>query len=210
MNLSPRQLFDPRLPAHVGRLLEFHGVDPGRLAFEITETVVVENYSVAAQRIASLKELGCTVGLDDFGTGYSSLASLRHLPVDFLKIDRSLVADTDVDTQAARIVQAVGSLAGALGVCAVAEGVERETQRDALIAAGTGTAQYGPIPGPAGAGASEEGEPGELPRPAPLADQPDVGARWFGHFVHPATSDLRTLPIQVLVQQPRISCTIVV
>jgi diguanylate cyclase (GGDEF)-like protein/PAS domain S-box-containing protein len=141
VNLSPRQLFDPRLPGHVERLLSIHGVNPGRLAFEMTETVVVENYSLAAQCIASLRGLGCPVGLDDFGTGYSSLGNLRRLPVDFLKIDRTLVADTDVDVQAVRIVQAIVSLAGALGLCTVAEGIERERQLDAVAEAGVDLGQ---------------------------------------------------------------------
>jgi diguanylate cyclase (GGDEF)-like protein/PAS domain S-box-containing protein len=141
VNLSTRQLFDPRLPTNVERLLATQAVEASRLGFEITETVVVENYSVAARCIESLRALGCTVGLDDFGTGYSSLGYLRHLPVDFLKIDRSLVADIDNELQAARIVQAIVSIAQALGLSLVAEGVERERQLDALVEAGVNLGQ---------------------------------------------------------------------
>jgi len=141
VNLSPRQLFDPRLPARAEQLLAARGVRPQRLAFEITETVVVENHALASECLSSLRSLGCSVGLDDFGTGYSSLGYLRRLPVDFLKIDRSLVSDVADDSQAARIVEAITSLADALGLFTIAEGLERESQLEALVEIGVDAGQ---------------------------------------------------------------------
>jgi diguanylate cyclase (GGDEF)-like protein/PAS domain S-box-containing protein len=132
VNLSPRQLFEPGLPARVERLLGLLEVSPSRLLFEVTENFVVENFDLAVQALGSLRQLGCPVGLDDFGTGYSSLGYLRKLPVDFLKLDRVLVRDIDSDIQAARIAETIVSLARTLSLATIAEGVEREQQADSL------------------------------------------------------------------------------
>ena len=74
------------------------------MGFEVTETLLVEHFDFAVQTLSAIRQLGCTVGLDDFGTGYSSLSYLRRLPIDFLKIDGSLLADIDTDVQAQAIV----------------------------------------------------------------------------------------------------------
>jgi diguanylate cyclase (GGDEF)-like protein/PAS domain S-box-containing protein len=140
VNLSPRQLLDPGLPARVERLLRLLDISPERLLFEVTENFVVENFGIAGGSLANLRQLGCLVGLDDFGTGYSSLAYLRRLPVDFLKLDRVLVQDIDTDPQAARIAETVVVLAHALGLPTIAEGIERPEQADGLAAMGC---QYG-------------------------------------------------------------------
>jgi diguanylate cyclase (GGDEF)-like protein/PAS domain S-box-containing protein len=132
VNLSPRQLVDPGLPARVERLLGLLEVPPGRLLFEVTENFVVDNFDIAAGSLANLRQLGCPVGLDDFGTGYSSLGYLRQLPVDFLKLDRELVQDVDTDPQAARIAETIVSLARTLSLATIAEGIERETQAHEL------------------------------------------------------------------------------
>jgi EAL domain-containing protein (putative c-di-GMP-specific phosphodiesterase class I) len=140
VNLSPRQLLDPGLPARVERLLRLLDISPERLLFEVTENFVVENFGIAGGSLANLRQLGCLVGLDDFGTGYSSLAYLRRLPVDFLKLDRVLVQDIDTDPQAARIAETVVVLAHALGLPTIAEGIERPEQAEGLAAMGC---QYG-------------------------------------------------------------------
>jgi len=93
---------------------------------------VVENFAVATASLHALRRLGCLVGLDDFGTGYSSLGYLRKLPVDFVKLDRTLIADVDTDPQAALIANSVVSLARALSLIAIAEGIERESQLAAV------------------------------------------------------------------------------
>ena len=136
VNLSPRQLLDPSLTARVERLLRLRGVRPDHLAFEVTETVVVENYRLASYALSRLRELGCRVGVDDFGTGYSSLGCLRQLPLDFLKLDRELVTDVDTDARAAQIADTIIALAHSLSLTTVAEGVERESQADVLAGMG--------------------------------------------------------------------------
>ncbi len=136
VNLSPRQLLEPGFPARVERLLHMLEVSPGRLLFEVTETFVVDNFDVASEFLGSLRQMGCQVGLDDFGSGYSSLGYLRRLPVDFLKLDRALVQDVDMDPQAARIAEAIVALARSLSLNTIAEGIERAEQADALTTMG--------------------------------------------------------------------------
>jgi EAL domain-containing protein (putative c-di-GMP-specific phosphodiesterase class I) len=86
--------------------------------------------------LKSIRELGCRVGLDDFGTGYLSLGYLRRLPIDFLKLDGSLIEGVDHDRQAFAIVGAVVNMADALGLGIIAECVETEMQASALMEAG--------------------------------------------------------------------------
>ncbi len=136
INLSPRQLLEPGLPSRVERLLSLAQVEPQRLAFEITEMVVIENFELATESLNDLRRLGCLVGLDDFGTGHSSFGYLRRLPVDFLKLDCELVGDIDTDPQAAQIAQAVIGLATSLSLSTVAEGVERREQAEVLLGLG--------------------------------------------------------------------------
>lgn len=125
VNLSPRQLAVPGLANQVERRLAFHKVAASRLAFEVTETVLVEDFEMATDALTRLRRLGCFVGLDDFGVGYSSLSYLRRLPLDFIKLDRSLVEAIDSDPQARTIVAAIIALAQALSLTTIAEGVER-------------------------------------------------------------------------------------
>ena len=132
VNLSPRQLLDPGLPARIERLLHAHDVRPELISFEITEAVLIDNFPLAIDCLNRLRELGIAVGLDDFGTGYSSLGYLRRLPVDFLKLDRQLVAEVDTDLQAAAIAGTIVSLARTLALVTIAEGIERQRQADIL------------------------------------------------------------------------------
>ncbi len=134
VNLSPSQLLDPELPSRVERSLRLWGIDPQRLIFEITESVLIENFDLASESLQRLRGIGCPVGLDDFGTGYSSLGYLRRLPVDFLKLDRQLVEDVDSDRQSEKIVRSIVALAASLELTTYAEGVEREEQADLLRA----------------------------------------------------------------------------
>jgi diguanylate cyclase (GGDEF)-like protein/PAS domain S-box-containing protein len=136
VNLSPRQLLDPGLPGRVERLLHSQAIAPAQVSFEITETVVIENFEIASRSLHQLRGLGCAVGLDDFGTGYSSLGYLRRLPLDFLKLDRVLVTDVDTDPQATRIAEMVIGLARVLSLTTIAEGVERDGQAEVLAAMG--------------------------------------------------------------------------
>jgi diguanylate cyclase (GGDEF)-like protein/PAS domain S-box-containing protein len=134
VNVSGRQLAQPGLPALVADALRETGIAAGRLRLEITEAVVQGASSGALANLRALADSGVGIVLDDFGTGFSSLGHLRDLPLRAVKIDRSFVSDT-------AIVSAIASLAAALGLDAVAEGVETPAQAEALRALGCPLAQ---------------------------------------------------------------------
>jgi EAL domain-containing protein (putative c-di-GMP-specific phosphodiesterase class I) len=108
---------------------------------EITESVAMSDTARTERVLHDLAELGVGVAVDDFGLGYSSLARLRDLPVQVLKIDRSFLVGVPEDPEAAAVVTAIIELAAALGMDAVAEGVETEGQRRFLIEQGCPLAQ---------------------------------------------------------------------
>lgn len=134
LNLSGRQLHDRDLVRRVGQLLATHGVDPGRLVLEVTETTLLDDDAVG--QIERLRRLGLQIAADDFGSGFTAIGRLARQPVDLLKVDMSLVRDAAVGGKAAAILASVGSLGRALGVHVVAEGVEEPAQYDAAVAAG--------------------------------------------------------------------------
>jgi diguanylate cyclase (GGDEF)-like protein len=113
-------------------------LEPGALKLELTETALVENPERTRTTLTSLKELGIGIALDDFGTGYSSLSYLQRFPIDVLKVDRSFVANMLTSDDNYKIVQAIISLAHALGMAAVAEGIEQPEQ--SVVLAGLGCA----------------------------------------------------------------------
>ncbi|NAZ87581.1 putative bifunctional diguanylate cyclase/phosphodiesterase [Kineococcus indalonis] len=141
VNLSTRQLTDPGLVAAVTGALTRHGLAAHLLVLEVTETALVTDPGAAEAALAALKELGIGIAVDDFGTGYASLTYLQRFPVDELKIDRSFVTGLGVSDGDTAIVRTCVQLAHAVGVRAVAEGVETEQQRDALVAMGCDFAQ---------------------------------------------------------------------
>jgi diguanylate cyclase (GGDEF)-like protein len=136
VNISGHQLRQDDLVQHILATLTLHGIPPGRLTCEITETVAMEDTAHTRQAMERLRRAGLHVSIDDFGTGHSSLASLRRMPAAELKIDRAFVADLAAGAHARSIVQAVVQMAATLGLRVVAEGVETEAQRDALVALG--------------------------------------------------------------------------
>lgn len=136
LNLSARQLAVAGLADQVELLVEVHGVPAHQLAFEVTETALMENFDMANSTLTRIRRLGCLVGLDDFGVGYSSPSYLNRLPVDFIKLDRSLVDAIDTDPQARTIAASFISLAKALSLATVAEGVERPSLIGPLVAMG--------------------------------------------------------------------------
>ncbi len=125
VNVSARDLQDPRLATDLAGQLEAAGFPAHDLTLEITETAVQVDPDRARRVLLELRELGIVLAIDDFGTGYSSLAALRTLPVDVLKIDRTFVAGMS-DPAGAAIVRSVIRLAHALALRVVAEGVEEE------------------------------------------------------------------------------------
>jgi diguanylate cyclase (GGDEF)-like protein len=134
INLSVHQLRESGLAERIEHALLFHGLDASQLLCEITESVAMEDIKATQRTFDGLARIGVYLSIDDFGTGYSSLNYLRQLPAQQLKIDRSFVNDLETSEDARAVVSAVVSLAHALGLRVVAEGVETEGQRDILLA----------------------------------------------------------------------------
>ena len=132
VNLSARQIDDPGIVATIEEILERTGLPPERLTLEITESALMRDAAAALVVLRALKGLGVLLAIDDFGTGYSSLSYLQRFPLDILKVDRMFVQELDSDSGGREIVSAVVSLAHALGLEVVAEGVETEEQLEIL------------------------------------------------------------------------------
>ncbi|MFN8559293.1 MAG: bifunctional diguanylate cyclase/phosphodiesterase, partial [Dehalococcoidia bacterium] len=128
VNLSPRQFQQPDLVRRVREALDRSGLPADALRLEITETAAMQRTETTLRTLRALRALGVRIAIDDFGTGYSSLAYLRTFQVDTLKIDRSFVASVDVDGGTLAIIEAVTSMARALGIDVTAEGIETESQ----------------------------------------------------------------------------------
>ena len=127
VNISPRHLVHPSVPADVADCLERSGLPGDRLVLELTERSVLTDEDVAARHMAAVRTLGVRIAVDDFGTGFFSLSQLRTLPVDIVKIDRSFVMGARTSARDAAVVQAVALLAHGLDLEIVAEGVEDAT-----------------------------------------------------------------------------------
>jgi diguanylate cyclase (GGDEF)-like protein/PAS domain S-box-containing protein len=136
INLSPVQLGSANLLPTIIRALGETGIDPSRVEFEITESVLLENSASNLQVLQRLRALGLKIALDDFGTGYASLNYLLTFPFDKIKIDRSFVGDLAAREDSQAIVQAVIGLAHRLGMVTLAEGVENSAQLTALRSMG--------------------------------------------------------------------------
>jgi diguanylate cyclase (GGDEF)-like protein len=141
VNISTRQLTNPDICSMITRVLERTGMKPTSLILEMTENIFIEDGERMIMVLARLKDLGIRLALDDFGTGYSSLEYLRRLPVNIVKIDQRFIADIDQATTGGAIVAAVTNLAHVFGLTVTAEGVETESQRDAVNAIGCESAQ---------------------------------------------------------------------
>jgi diguanylate cyclase (GGDEF)-like protein/PAS domain S-box-containing protein len=141
VNLSPRQLSHSDVPALLERALAETGVDPALLELEITENVLMEQSAGALATLRGLKAMGVRLVLDDFGTGWSSLAYLKRFPLDGLKIDREFVDGLGSEPEDTAIVAAVLSMAAALELDVIAEGVETDAQLAWLRERGCGMAQ---------------------------------------------------------------------
>ncbi|WP_165857715.1 putative bifunctional diguanylate cyclase/phosphodiesterase [Marinobacter sp. JSM 1782161] len=140
VNLSPTQLHDPHLADHILQILKWENADPSRLKIELTETAVMADPNVAIHLIHRLRKHGVAIALDDFGSGYSSLAYIRNLPLDQLKIDRSLVSGVDYDSEKRAILEMILTLCERLKLDVVAEGIENEAELSCLLGMG---AHYG-------------------------------------------------------------------
>ncbi len=141
VNVSAVQLRQGDLIASVERALSAHGLRPGGLKLELTETVAMTDPRAALQVVERLQDMGVGFALDDFGTGYSSMEYLKHFAGVDVKIDRSFIADLPDDAGSAVIVRAIVSLAGSLSSPTCAEGVETAAQLAYVRAEGCRTAQ---------------------------------------------------------------------
>jgi Amt family ammonium transporter len=141
VNLSGKQLVQPDLLDQVRGALSLSGLDARRLKLEVTESVIMENAGPASLMLSQLKAMQVHLLLDDFGTGYSSLSYLHNFRFDTLKIDKSFVARLEGAGKQAEIVRTIVSLARALSMEVVAEGVENPAQLQALRALNVESAQ---------------------------------------------------------------------
>ena len=132
VNISSKQFLQDSLIQVVREALHQTGIEPERLELEITEEMVIKNPDRAARLLAQFKELGVRLVIDDFGTGYSSLSHLRRLPIDSVKVDRSLILDLPHSPDAAAMTRAVVAMAHSLGISVTAEGVETAEQWEFL------------------------------------------------------------------------------
>ena len=136
VNVSARQLREPHFINRVKQIIEHHGISAARLQFEITESALMADVTLAVAIMKRLKTLGVTIAIDDYGTGYSSLSYLKEMPVDVLKIDRSFVSEMQQEADDQAIVKSTVYLAHALAIEVVAEGIETADQMTALTAMG--------------------------------------------------------------------------
>ncbi len=136
VNLSPVLFKNASLPLMVMQALNAAGLSPNRLELEVTESLFIDNVERTTTMLNALRECGIRIALDDFGTGYSSLNYLRSFPFDKIKIDKSFVNDLATDQSARAIIGAITTLAGALGMETIAEGVEDCDQLEALRSQG--------------------------------------------------------------------------
>lgn len=189
VNVSAAQVNTGALPRQVAAALAESGLPPERLELELTESRCLTDTPETRRMLGTLRDQGIGLALDDFGTGYASLSRLRRLPFSTLKLDRSFIGTLPEGVADAAILRAVRALASALRLRLVAEGVEREAQRDFLARLGCEEAQgwlFGrAVPaevlrgawGPAGPLAF----PPEMPIPAgacPLPASPSSAPAW--------------------------------
>lgn len=141
VNISAVDLHRTEFVLRVEEVLRRYNIRPNNIVFEITESAISQDPVYAVQQLIALKKMGIKLALDDFGTGYSSLGQLNNLPIDVLKIDKAFISDFSKDHTAKSIVYAIVSLARALNIKTVAEGVETVEQLQFLRDAGVDTLQ---------------------------------------------------------------------
>jgi EAL domain-containing protein (putative c-di-GMP-specific phosphodiesterase class I) len=139
--LSGKTISDAGLVSEVERMIAEGGAPPENIIFEITETAVAENLDSARRFAERLRAIGCAFALDDFGVGFGSFNYLKHLPVDYLKIDIEFVRGLADDEDNRQCVHAMVGVAGDFGIKTIAEGVEDEATLELLGLMGVDYAQ---------------------------------------------------------------------
>ena len=161
LNLSGASINDDQFLPFLKQEIVQSGLPPSALCFEITETIAVSNLNRARDFIRDIKQLGCSFALDDFGSGMSSFGYLKHLAVDYIKIDGSFVRNLLDDNISTSIVEAITKIAHSMGLEAIAERVENQETRLKLLELNVDYVQgYG------------IGKPAPLPQPTSKAKAP--------------------------------------
>ncbi len=176
VNVSAHQLGDDTLPQLVEDVLATSGMPATRLLLELTESTLASAGAGAETELLRVQQLGVRIALDDFGSGYSTLEYLGRLPIDVLKIDRSLVERVHDEPQRQEVMRAIGHIAEKLSLQTIVEGVEHESQRSMLLSLGFDRAQgflfsravplaeaMGPFPGSIGS-IAEDSDPAKARR----------------------------------------------
>jgi diguanylate cyclase (GGDEF)-like protein len=198
INISTTNLLNPRFCREVEKLLERHELRPDSLVLEITETTAMEEIDQCRKAIQELRNLGVGVSVDDFGAGFTSLAYLSSLAVNELKLDRSFINGLSAaeGSRDLALIRSTISLAHALGLRVVAEGVEDQASLDLLSSFGCDVVQGYLIskPKPPGELSLKRGAPSRTPRPARQqapergAALPEHGGQW-GYDPLPSSSN---------------------
>ncbi|MGB7370370.1 EAL domain-containing protein [Erythrobacter sp.] len=136
LNITPEELADPRFAADFAALIGESGIAPARLTLEITEDLLVRHVEQAGAALASLQRLGFRVALDDFGAGFCNFNYLRKLPLDAIKLDKTMVDGVPGDMKALAVLRAIITLAKTLELDIYGEGIESDVQRAAITAEG--------------------------------------------------------------------------
>ena len=124
VNVSPQQLKSGSLSSYLADRLQHHGITPDLIEAELTESAVIDRSPIVSSELAALRAMGIKLMIDDFGTGYSSMAQLHRLDVDVLKVDRGFTKALSDGHEGKQLFRAIMSMATALDMCVVAEGVE--------------------------------------------------------------------------------------
>jgi diguanylate cyclase len=141
INLSTRLLVDQSWINDFSAFINEIQTTPSRIIFEVTETAIMNNPESSNFFLEKIKKMGIKIALDDFGTGYSSLSYLQNLPIDIIKIDKSLVRDVHLDTKKQMIAQSIISLSKSMGIKTISEGIENSLEYGWLKNAGCNSAQ---------------------------------------------------------------------
>jgi diguanylate cyclase len=133
VNVSPSQFNDADFVHVVLDALRKHGAPPDLMSIEITESMAMADFDTTVRRLEDLRKAGVQIAIDDFGIGFSNLSQLSRLPVDALKIDRSLVSEIGLSGKSEAIIRAILGMTHALGYKTIAEGIETPEQLDFLV-----------------------------------------------------------------------------
>jgi EAL domain-containing protein (putative c-di-GMP-specific phosphodiesterase class I) len=128
INLSALQCNNFEFVEFVKKEINRSGIDPSQLEFEITETLLIKDFEKTKFFLDELHDIGCTIALDDFGTGYTSMSYLSRLPIDVIKVDKSLVRNIDLNHNLQSIVKAIVTMSNSLGMINIFEGIENSNE----------------------------------------------------------------------------------